>query len=302
MTDSTPTPDPAADLATDPAALSEALAALPEAPAIDRLIAIMAKLRDPDGGCPWDLEQSFETIAPYTIEEAYEVAEAITLGDMASLRDELGDLLLQVVYHAQIAREMDAKDGAFGFDDVARGISDKMIRRHPHVFAGASVDDARAQTDAWEQQKAAERAAKAEAENRAVSVLDGVSSALPALMRSLKLQNRAVRAGFDWPGIEGVFDKINEELGELRAEITGTDSDDRDRIEDEVGDLLFTVVNLARRLEIDPETALRRCNAKFERRFRFMEDGLAAEGTPIQSVGLDAMERHWQRAKQSEKR
>ena len=290
MTDSAPTPDTAA-----------ALAALPDEPAIERLLAIMAKLRDPDGGCPWDLEQDFESIAPYTIEEAYEVAEAITLGDMAALRDELGDLLLQVVYHAQMARERKPEDGAFSFEDVARGISDKMVRRHPHVFAGASVEDARAQTDAWEKQKAAERAAKAEAENRTVSVLDGVSSALPALMRALKLQNRAVRAGFDWPGIDGVFDKIDEELGELRAEVTGAETDDRDRIEDELGDLLFTVVNLARRLDIDPETALRRCNAKFERRFRHMEDGLAAEGTPIQTVGLPEMERHWRRAKQREK-
>ena len=290
MTDSAP-----------PSDRSDALAALPDDPAIDRLIAIMAKLRDPEGGCPWDLEQTFETIAPYTIEEAYEVAEAITLGDMTALRDELGDLLLQVVYHAQMAREMRPQDGAFTFDDVARGISDKMVRRHPHVFAGASVEDARAQTDAWEKQKAAERAAKAAAENRTASVLDGVSSALPALIRALKLQNRAVRAGFDWPGIDGVFDKIDEELGELRAEVTGTEQDDPARIEDEVGDLLFTVVNLARRLDIDPETALRRCNAKFERRFRFMEDGLAAEGTPIQTVGLADMERHWMRAKQAEK-
>lgn len=290
MTDSAP-----------PSDRSDALAALPDAPAIDRLIAIMAKLRDPEGGCPWDLEQTFETIAPYTIEEAYEVAEAITLGDMTALRDELGDLLLQVVYHAQMAREMRPQDGAFTFDDVARGISDKMVRRHPHVFAGASVEDARAQTDAWEKQKAAERAAKAVAENRTASVLDGVSSALPALIRALKLQNRAVRAGFDWPSIDGVFDKIDEELGELRTEVTGTEQDDPARIEDEVGDLLFTVVNLARRLDIDPETALRRCNAKFERRFRFMEDGLAAEGTPIQTVGLADMERHWMRAKQAEK-
>ena len=287
MTDSAPTSDAAA-----------ALAALPDEPAIERLIAVMAKLRDPDGGCPWDLEQTFETIAPYTIEEAYEVAEAITLGDMGALRDELGDLLLQVVYHAQMARERAPQDGAFDFEDVARGIADKMVRRHPHVFAGASVEDAKAQTDAWERQKAAERAAKAAAENRTVSVLDGVSSALPALMRSLKLQNRAVRAGFDWPGID---DKIDEELGELRAEVTGGADDDPDRIEDEMGDLLFTVVNLARRLNVDPETALRRCNAKFERRFRFMEDGLAAEGTPIQSVGLEQMERHWQRAKRAER-
>jgi MazG family protein len=289
MTDSAPTPETPA-----------ALAALPDAPAIDRLVAIMAKLRDPDGGCPWDLVQTFETIAPYTIEEAYEVAEAITLGDMDALRDELGDLLLQVVYHARMAQERAPQDGAFGFEDVARGIADKMVRRHPHVFAGASVADAEAQTAAWEEQKAAERAAKAAAENRTLSALDGVSSALPALMRSVKLQKRAVRAGFDWPDITGVFDKIDEELAELRAEVTGGADDDPARIEDELGDLLFTVVNLARRLDIDPETALRRCNAKFERRFRFMEDALAAAGTPIDTVGLDAMERQWQRAKRSE--
>lgn len=276
---------------------SEAFAALPEAPAIARLIAIMAKLRDPDGGCPWDIEQTFSTIAPYTIEEAYEVAEAVTLGDMDALRDELGDLLLQVVYHARMAEE----DGAFVFEDVARGIAEKMIRRHPHVFAGASVEDAEAQTAAWETQKAAERAAKAEAEGRALSALDGVSSALPALMRALKLQNRAVRVGFDWNHIGDVFDKIDEELGELRAEVTGGPGDDADRIEDEMGDLLFTVVNLARRLNVDPETALRRCNAKFERRFRFMEDGLAANGKAVDTSELAEMERHWQRAKQAEK-
>jgi MazG family protein len=280
-----------------------ALAALPDGPAIDRLLAIMAKLRDPDGGCPWDVEQNFETIAPYTIEEAYEVAEAITLADMAALKDELGDLLLQVVYHAQMARE----DGAFDFEDVAAGIAEKMIRRHPHVFAGASVADAEAQTQAWEAQKAAERAAKAEAEGRALSALDGVSTALPALMRAVKLQKRAVRAGFDWPETADVFDKIDEELGELRAEVTGSGADggdatgDPDRIEDEVGDLLFTVVNLARHLDVDPETALRRCNAKFERRFRFMERALAEDGKAIGQSDLDEMERHWQRAKLQER-
>ncbi|MCR9072980.1 MAG: nucleoside triphosphate pyrophosphohydrolase [Alphaproteobacteria bacterium] len=275
---------------------SAALDDLPDAPSIDRLIAVMAKLRDPNGGCPWDLEQTFETIAPFTIEEAYEVAEAITLRDMDALRDELGDLLLQVVYHARMAEE----DGRFAFEDVARGITEKMIRRHPHVFAGASIEDAEAQTAAWEVQKAAERAAKAEAEGRAVSALDGVSDALPALMRSVKLQQRAVRAGFDWPTVAGVFDKIEEELGELRAEVTGGAEDDADRIEDEMGDLLFTVVNLARHLEVDPETALRRCNAKFERRFKYMERALAAHGKAVQDADLSEMERHWQRAKQSE--
>jgi len=269
----------------------------PDAPAIDRLIDVMAKLRDPEGGCPWDLEQTFETIAPYTIEEAYEVAEAITLADTAAIRDELGDLLLQVVYHARIAEE----DGAFDFEAVAAGITEKMIRRHPHVFAGMSVADAEAQTAAWEEQKAAERAAKAEAEGRTFSALDGVSTALPALMRAVKLQRRAVREGFDWPETAGVFAKIEEELGELRAEVTADAPRDADRVEDEMGDLLFTVVNLARHLDIDPETALRRCNAKFERRYRFMERSLASDGKAVAGVTLDEMERHWQRAKLSEK-
>lgn len=289
MTDSAPKTDTPTDL-------HAALTALPADPAIERLIAIMAKLRDPEGGCPWDIEQTFATIAPYTIEEAYEVAEAITLGDMAALRDELGDLLLQVVYHSRMAEE----DGAFAFEDVARGISDKMIRRHPHVFAGASVEDAEAQTAAWEEQKAAERAAKAEAEGSTLSVLDGVSDALPALMRSVKLQGRAVRVGFDWPETADVFDKVDEELGELRAEVTSGADEDADRIEDEMGDLLFTVVNLARHLNVDPETALRRCNAKFERRFRFMEQSLAADGKAVEDVTLEEMDRHWLRAKQTE--
>jgi MazG family protein len=284
------------DAATEEDDVPPALAALPDGPAIARLIAVMAKLRDPDGGCPWDVEQSFESIAPYTIEEAYEVAEAVTLGDRAALKDELGDLLLQVVYHARMAEE----EGTFAFEDVAGAIVDKMIRRHPHVFAGASVEDAAAQTAAWEEQKAAERAARAEAEGRAASALDGVSSALPALMRAVKLQKRAVRAGFDWPRTADVFDKVDEELHELRAELADPGQHDADRVEDEMGDLLFTVVNLARHLEVDPETALRRCNAKFERRFRFMERELAAEGTAVGAADLEEMERHWQAAKRAE--
>ena len=174
---------------------------LPAGPPIVRLLAVMARLRDPDGGCPWDIEQSFETIAPYTIEEAYEVAEAITLGDRAALKDELGDLLLQVVYHAQMARE----EGSFDFEAVAAGIAEKMVRRHPHVFASASIADAEAQTAAWETQKAEERAAKAAANGDRVSALDGVSAAYPALMRAMKLQKRAVRVGFDWPETADVF-------------------------------------------------------------------------------------------------
>ncbi|HEY9569292.1 MAG TPA: nucleoside triphosphate pyrophosphohydrolase [Thalassobaculum sp.] len=268
---------------------------LPSGPPLARLLAVMARLRDPDNGCPWDLEQSFESIAPYTIEEAYEVAEAIASGDRAALKDELGDLLLQVVYHARLAEE----EGSFRFDDVATAIADKMIRRHPHVFAGASVADAAAQTDAWERQKAAERAGKAAVEGRAASVLDGVSTALPALMRSLKMQHRVVRVGFDWPDTGGVIAKVDEELGELRAEIAG--GREPDRLEDEVGDLLFTVVNLARHLGVDPETALRRCNAKFERRFRGVEEGLRTEGLKVEDVSLDVMEAHWRRIKLDEK-
>ncbi len=270
--------------------------ALPDGPAIARLLAVMARLRDPAGGCPWDIEQSFETIAPYTIEEAYEVAEAITLGDRGALRDELGDLLLQVVYHAQMAQE----EGAFDFEAVAAGIAEKMVRRHPHVFAGASIEDTEAQTAAWEAQKAEERDAKALAEGRSPSALDGVSAAYPALMRAMKLQRRAVRVGFDWPQTAGVFAKIEEELRELQEEVERDGGQQPDRVEDEMGDLLFTVANLARHLGVDPETALRRCNAKFERRFRSMESGLADEGCPITEAGLDDMERHWRRAKLNE--
>lgn len=255
----------------------------------------MARLRDPDGGCPWDLEQTFETIAPYTIEEAYEVAEAITSGDRAALKDELGDLLLQVVYHARMAEE----EASFDFDEVASAITDKMIRRHPHVFGDATVADAAAQTGAWENQKAEERSRKATAEGRPASVLDGVSTALPALMRAVKLQRRVVRVGFDWPDTGGVIAKVEEELAELRAEIAG--GRDPDRLEDEMGDLLFTVVNLARHLGVDPETALRRCNAKFERRFRGVEERLRADGQTAEQVPLEVMEVHWDRVKLDEK-
>ena len=233
---------------------------------IGRLLQIMARLRTPRGGCPWDLEQNFATIAPYTIEEAYEVADAIDRGDMASLKDELGDLLFQVVFHAQMASEA----GDFGFGDVVRNISDKMLRRHPHVFGDASIATAEAQTTAWETHKAAERQARAEAEGRAPSVLDGVAAGLPALSRAIKLQNRAARVGFDWPDIAPVFDKISEEIGELRAELAA-DSSNLNRLEDELGDVLFVLANLARHLKVDPEAALRRTNAKFERRFQRIE-------------------------------
>jgi nucleoside triphosphate diphosphatase len=259
-----------------------------------RLLDIMARLRDPKSGCPWDRAQSFATIAPYTIEEAYEVAEAAEHGDIEHLREELGDLLLQVVFHARMAEEL----GRFAFADVARAIADKMVRRHPHVFGSARIDDAAAQTVAWEDLKAEERRAKAAAAGQPESVLDGIGAALPALTRALKLQRRAARVGFDWTAPEPIFDKIAEEIGELRHEI---DIDAAPaRIEDEVGDLLFAVVNLARRLETDPDQALRGACRKFERRFRAVEAALAARGTAPGAASLDEMEAEWQRAKAAE--
>ena len=257
------------------------------APSIDRLLEIMARLRDPDGGCPWDVEQTFKTIAPYTIEEAYEVADAIERGDFDDLKDELGDLLLQVVYHARMAEEL----GHFDFDAVARAISDKMVRRHPHVFADESVASAAAQTHAWEDTKAAERAARAEAKDERHSVLDGLTVGLPALTRALKLQKRAARVRFDWPGTVQVFDKIEEEIAEIKHEMDN--GGDLARLEDEVGDLLFVVVNLARHLEVDPESALRHTNAKFERRFRAMEDRFAGEGRDMAKESLETLEAAW---------
>src|SRR5690242_18132159 len=246
---------------------------MPTIPPLDRLLAIMARLRDPNNGCPWDREQNFSTIAPYTIEEAYEVAEACERGDAAALKDELGDLLFQVVFHARMAEEA----GLFAFDDVARTIAEKMLRRHPHVFADAVVPDAAAQSTAWEEHKAAERRAKAAAAGTAESALDGVGTALPALTRAEKLQRRAARVGFDWPELPPILDKIEEEIGELRHELDS--GGDAGRVADEVGDLLFSVVNLARRLGTDPEQALRGACRKFERRFRRVETLLAARGT-----------------------
>ena len=226
---------------------------------ISRLLEIMAKLRDPNGGCPWDLEQNFRTIAPYTIEEAYEVADAIERENLEDLRDELGDLLLQVVFHARMAEE----EGAFAFADVVGAIADKMVRRHPHVFADEEHRDAAEQTAAWETQKAEERARKG-----MVSVFDDVPANLPALTRAVKLQKRAGRVGFDWDGYDGVIEKIREELGET---VEAIEVGDKNEIELEIGDLLNAVANLARQLDIDPESALRRSNEKFKNRFQFVE-------------------------------
>ena len=258
-----------------------------------RLLRIMARLRDPQSGCPWDVEQTFRTIAPYTIEEAYEVAEAIEQNDLAALKDELGDLLLQVVFHARMAEE----DGRFDFEAVAAAIGDKMVRRHPHVFGDVSVDSAAAQTRAWEDTKAAERAAK-KADGEAQGALDGVTVGLPALTRAGKLQRRAARVGFDWPETLQVFEKIDEELAEIKEEIEN--GRDPVRLEDEVGDLLFVAVNLARHLAVDPEAALRRSNAKFERRFRSMERALLADHAALKDLPLEVLEEAWQAAKRRE--
>ena len=256
----------------------------------------MARLRDPESGCPWDIEQTFETIAPYTIEEAYEVADAIGRGDMKDLKEELGDLLLQVVYHSQMAAECE-HDGSFTFETVAAGITDKMIRRHPHVFGETSVENAEAQTKAWEDVKAEERRLKGKAEPE--SLLDNIPLALPALTRAEKLQKRAARGGFDWGETSEVLAKIEEELGELKTEID--QGMPPDRIEDELGDLLFTVTNLARHLKVDPETALRSTNRKFERRFRDVEQALRRDGKIMTDTPLDDLDALWEAAKKAER-
>lgn len=247
---------------------------------IDRLLAIMRQLRNPNGGCEWDLAQDFSTIAPYTIEEAYEVADAIAGGDPKEICDELGDLLLQVVFHSQIA----ADDGLFGFDDVVNAISDKMERRHPHIFGDHKTDDVRQQ---WEQIKATERAMDGPA-----SALAGVALSLPALLRAQKLQGRAARVGFDWPDVNGPRDKIAEELAEVAAA-----ANDQDRHE-EIGDLLLAVVNYARHLGVDAESALRDANGKFARRFAAMED---RAGGSLSGLSLDSQERLWLAVKASER-
>jgi len=263
---------------------------LPREP-MARLLAVMAWLRDRQHGCPWDVDQTFRTIAPYTIEEAYEVADAIERDDLGALKDELGDLLLQVVYHAQMAHET----GAFGFADVASAIADKMVDRHPHVFGDATVATAEAQTVSWEARKAAERTAK-RAGSEPAGALDGVARALPALLRAEKIQKRAARVGFDWKQTGPVIDKIEEELGELRAELMAGNVDPA-RLTDELGDVLFAVANLARHCKIDPEAALRATNDKFERRFRHIERRLAEAGRKPADATLEEMEALWQEAK-----
>ncbi|WP_425065951.1 nucleoside triphosphate pyrophosphohydrolase [Reyranella sp.] len=263
---------------------------LPKEP-LPRLLAVMAWLRDRQHGCPWDVDQTFRTIAPYTIEEAYEVADAIERDDMPALKEELGDLLLQVVYHSQIASEA----RAFAFDDVAAAIADKMVDRHPHVFGDMDIKTADAQTVSWEARKAAERAAKG-ANEGTPGALDGVALALPALMRAEKIQKRAARVGFDWATIGPVIDKIEEELRELRVELEAGKVEQA-KVADELGDVLFAVANLARHCKVDPEVALRATNDKFEKRFRHIERRLAETGRRPADASLEEMEALWQEAK-----
>jgi ATP diphosphatase len=266
---------------------------------ISRLIEIMAALRDPDSGCPWDIEQDFASIAPYTIEEAYEVADAIARGDLDDLRDELGDLLLQVVYHARMAEEA----GDFSFGDVVRAITEKMIRRHPHVFGDERARSAGMAKGMWEKIKAQEKALKREArlarghaaEDHGGGYLDGVPLAFPALTRALKLQEKAARVGFDWGEAEPILAKIEEEIGELREAMA---SGDQASVKDEFGDLLFSIVNLGRHLKLDSEAALAGTNEKFRSRFHFVEDALKASGNSLEGATLDEMEALWQQAKQ----
>jgi ATP diphosphatase len=263
---------------------------------IDRLIEIMAALRDPETGCPWDVAQDFRSIAPYTIEEAYEVADAIERGDLADLKDELGDLLLQVAFHARMAQER----GAFAFGDVVEAITTKLVRRHPHVFGDARGASAEAVRASWETIKRAEKAERRAArdEDEAAGVLSGVPVALPALTRAEKLSRKAASVGFDWPDPAQVIAKIREELAEVEDELQGGN---RAALEGEVGDLLFAVANLARHLDVDAEKALRGTNAKFERRFRSIETALAAEGRTPDEAGLDEMEALWGEAKATER-
>jgi MazG family protein len=258
---------------------------------LDRLLEIMARLRDPAGGCPWDREQTFATIAPYTVEEAYEVADAIERGDLGDLKEELGDLLLQVVFHARIAEEM----GEFSFEDVAAAIADKMVRRHPHVFEDAHYRDVAEQTASWEAIKADERASK----GKNASLLDDVPAGLPALTRAVKLTKRAARVGFDWPSTAEVLAKLREELAELEVEI---DAGEQAKAREELGDLLFVVANLARKLDVEPEDALRSANAKFARRFAFIERSLGAGGRSPEQSDLAEMDGLWDQAKAAERR
>lgn len=266
---------------------------------LSTLLAIMAKLRDPDTGCPWDVEQDFASIAPYTIEEAYEVADAIARGDKHDLCDELGDLLLQVVFHARMAQE----EGSFAFPDVVAAVVTKMIRRHPHVFGDVDRDNPIAVKARWEDIKAEEKAEKrtrmianGQVADTPASAIDGVPGTLPAVQRAFKLQAKAARVGFDWPDAAAVIDKVREETEEVAQELAETPQN-KDRLEDEIGDLMFVAVNLARKLDIDPNVALERTNAKFIKRFQWLEDSLRDTDTPVGKADLETMEEAWIQAK-----
>ncbi len=251
----------------------------------EKLVAVMAKLRDPDGGCPWDLEQNFESIVPYTIEEAYEVADAVDRGSMADLKEELGDLLFQSVYHAQMASEA----GHFDINEVINGVTEKMISRHPHVFSDANAESASDVNKIWDQKKNEEKTH--------TSTLDGIPKAFPALLRAKKLQSRAAKTGFEWAKLDQVLDKMEEELAELRVAVSNNDTAN---IKEEIGDLLFVIVNFARMQDIDAEESLRQCNEKFERRFHGMEEDFKDEGKNLSGQSLDAMTAMWNRQKTKE--
>lgn len=260
-------------------------------PPLARLLSIMQALRDPENGCPWDKQQDFNSLIPYTIEEAYEVADAIVKGEPAAIQDELGDLLFQVVFYAQLGREQ----GWFGFDDIAEGVADKLIRRHPHVFADVKIDDSQQVKEQWEAIKRDERSAKSKG---SASVFDDIPGNLPALMQALKMQKRCRSVGFDWDNIEDVSDKVTEELDEVRQELAKEDGDPR-LVEEEIGDLLFAVVNLARHAKVNPESALRTANQKFMRRFQYIEAQVAAQNRTVDTYNIDELEGFWQQAKQS---
>lgn len=264
-------------------------------PPIKKLIEIMRALRDPKSGCPWDLEQDFQSLIPYTLEEAYEVADAIERSNLDDIKSELGDLLFQIIFYSQLAKEQDA----FDFNDVAQAISDKLIRRHPHVFADAKVKNAVEQTQEWEKIKQQEREAKAKKNTSYLSVLDDVSRTLPSLMRSEKLQKRAAKEGFDWPDIKGVLKKVHEELDEVQHELDAK-VQDREKIEDEIGDLFFSCINLSRHAGLDAEQCVRKANLKFERRFRALEDIVRNSKKQINDMTVGELEDLWKEVKKQE--
>ena len=265
-------------------------------PAIEKLIDIMRALRDPKSGCPWDLEQDFQSLIPYTLEEAYEVADAIERNNLNDIKSELGDLLFQIIFYSQLAEEQQA----FCFDDIAKGISEKLIRRHPHVFADAKVKNAAAQTEEWEKIKQNERKEKAKKNSISQSHLDDVSRTLPSLMRAEKLQKRAAREGFDWPMINGVIAKVYEELDEVQQELAA-EVQEKEKLEDEMGDLFFSCINLSRHAGVDAEQCLRKANLKFERRFKELEKIAENKGLHVNEMNTDELEKLWIEVKKREK-